>query len=62
MAQRIVCIECGAESDAIPAGFRYEDPSAGWIQDPAAAELVGYCQPCQELIARLLGTEIVSRS
>lgn len=45
-AQDIECMDCGARWYDIPSGFVYDDPGAGWHQDPYGQIVIGHCAAC----------------
>jgi hypothetical protein len=47
------CMECRATFQTLPLGFIYDDPAAGWRQDPDAPFVAGYCKPCATVLADL---------
>jgi hypothetical protein len=49
--QQVTCFECNSLWISIPRGFIYDDPGAGWRQDPYGQFISGYCQPCADGIA-----------
>jgi hypothetical protein len=44
--QVVTCWDCQTEWTSIPRGFIYDDPSAGWRQDPDNQYVGGHCRSC----------------
>jgi len=48
--QVVTCIDCDTTWTGIPSRFVYDDPGAGWRQDPYGQYVYGHCRPCADEI------------